>query len=69
LKPGDIYKSQKLRSIEILFCTDGAATLSDHGTDHGISLKKGVSAMIPAAVAGYEIKGEAFFYKASVPLK
>ena len=69
LKPGDIYKSKKQRSADILLCTDGAATLSDNGTDHSISLQKGVSAMIPAAVAGYEIKGEAEFYKASVPLK
>ena len=69
LNPGGIYKGKKQRSAEILLCTDGAATLSDIGTDHRITLKKGVSIMIPAAVAGYEIKGEAVFYKAAVPLK
>ena len=68
LKPGEIYKSKKQRSAEILLCTDGTATLSDIGTDHSISFKKGVSIIVPATVAGYEIKGEAVFHKAAVPL-
>jgi hypothetical protein len=69
LKPGEIYKSKKQRSAEILLCIGGKATLSDIGTDHSISLNKGVSIIVPATVAGYEIKGEAVFYKAAVPLK
>jgi mannose-6-phosphate isomerase len=69
LKPGEIYKGKKHRSAEILLCMDGTATLSDIGTDHRISIKKGVSLIIPAVVAGYEMKGEAIFYKASVPSK
>jgi mannose-6-phosphate isomerase len=67
LKPNNIYTSKKQRSAEILLCSDGVATLSDIGTDHRISVKKGASLIIPAAVTGYEIKGEAVFYKASVP--
>lgn len=69
LKSADIYKSKVQRSAEIMLCVDGAAVLNDTGTDHRISLKKGMSVLIPAAVAGYAIKGEAVFYKASVPLK
>jgi mannose-6-phosphate isomerase len=68
LKPGDIYKGKKQRSAEILLCTDGAAALDDIGIGNRISLRKGVSVMIPAAVVGYEMKGEAVCYKASVPL-
>jgi mannose-6-phosphate isomerase class I len=69
LKPGEIYESKKQRSAEILLCTDGTATLSDIGIDHSISFKKGVSIIVPATVAGYEIKGQAVFHKAAVPLK
>ena len=69
LKPGEIHQSKKQRSAEILLCTDGTANLNDIGADHSISLKKGVSIIVPAAVAGYEMKGEAVLYKASVPLK
>jgi mannose-6-phosphate isomerase class I len=68
LKPDDLYKSKKQRSAEILLCTDGAAELKDIGTDHKMSLKKGVSVIVPAAVSGYEMKGTAIFYKAAVPL-
>ena len=69
LKPNEVYKGKEQRSAEILLCTDGAATLSDIGTDHRISINKGVSLIVPAAVTGYEMKGEAVFYKASVPSK
>jgi mannose-6-phosphate isomerase len=68
LKPDDLYKSKKQRSAEILLCTDGAAELKDIGTDHKMSLKKGVSVIVPAAVSEYEMKGTAIFYKAAVPL-
>ena len=68
LKSGDIYRGKKQRSAEIMLCTDGAAALNDTGTGNSLSLAKGMSVLIPAAVAGYEMKGEAVFYKASVPL-
>jgi mannose-6-phosphate isomerase len=69
LKPNDKYKSKRQRSAEILLCTDGSAELEDLGTGHKISLSKGVSAIVPAVVNRYQMKGTAIFYKASVPLK
>jgi mannose-6-phosphate isomerase len=67
LEPGDTYRGRKQRAAEILLCTDGAAVLNDIGSANKISLKKGTSVIVPAAVAGYEMKGKGVFYKASVP--
>ena len=69
LKPNDHYKSKQQRSAEILLCTDGSAELRDLGARQTISLQKGASAIVPAAVNGYEMRGSAIIYKASVPLK
>jgi mannose-6-phosphate isomerase len=69
LKPNDRYKSKRQRSAEILLCTDGSAELKDVGTGHKIPLNKGASVIVPSAVNGYEMRGNAIIYKASVPLK
>ena len=51
----------------ILLCTQGSAILSDAGKNHDTDIRKGMSALVPAAVAAYQIRGDARFYKASVP--
>ena len=62
------FSSPSVRSVEIVICTDGKAIFSDPGTDAALTLKKGESALIPAAVARYQIKGTATLYKAAVPV-
>jgi len=64
---GSPYQSLESRSVEILLCTEGAACLKDNGSQELINIKKGDSAIIPAAVVGYSISGDALIYKAAVP--
>jgi len=64
---GNPYQSSESRSVEIMLCTEGTAYLKDEGTQEIINIKKGESAIIPAAVIGYSITGDALIYKAAVP--
>jgi mannose-6-phosphate isomerase len=64
---GSPYQSSESRSVEIILCTEGTAYLKDEGTQEIINIKKGESAIIPAAVIGYSITGDALIYKAAVP--
>ncbi len=63
---GSPYRSSKSRSVEIMLCTQGTADLKDNGTQEIINIKKGDSAIIPAAVTSYSIAGDALIYKAAV---
>ena len=64
----DEYRSADERSVEIMICTDGEATIYEHGMTEVLSIKKGDSLLVPASVSRYTIKGSASLYKASVPL-
>jgi mannose-6-phosphate isomerase len=64
---GSPYQSSESRSVEIMLCTEGTAYLMDKGTQEIINIKKGDSVLIPAAVIGYSITGDALIYKAAVP--
>lgn len=66
VKKDRALKSSVNRSIEILLCTDGQATLSN--PDDALVIRKGMSVIIPAAAAAYNIKGQATVFKASVPV-
>ena len=68
LPENESYLRLNGRSVEILLCTEGRAELMDMDRKDHLSLKKGMSAIIPAAVKGYKIKGQATFYKAAVPI-
>ncbi|MBW2569731.1 MAG: hypothetical protein JRD93_15800 [Deltaproteobacteria bacterium] len=48
-------------------CSDGEATIKDIVKNVSVALVKGASAVIPASVKKYGIKGEGTLYKASVP--
>ena len=61
------YRSSEARSVEIMLCTEGAASIKDTGTQETIDINKGDSILIPAAVSGYQISGNALIYKAAVP--
>ena len=68
LNSGAIYRSPADRSVEILLCTRGISTLTDCGSQTETRLQQGISALIPAAVERYTIRGEGTFYKAAVPI-
>jgi len=62
------FTSFRDRSVEIMICTEGEASIKDLGTCEILSLIRGRSVVVPAAVVQYRIDGEATLYKASVPL-
>jgi len=62
------YHSAGRRSVEIILCTDGSATITDLGKNDNVFVERGKSIVIPAVVEKYRIKGNATFYKAAVPL-
>jgi len=64
---GISYESPKNRSVEIIICTAGNASVKTVGKDETLELSSGSSIFIPAAVQKYCIAGEATLYKASVP--
>jgi mannose-6-phosphate isomerase len=63
------YFSPTDRGIEILLCTTGAGKITDQGTGEEIALPKGRAVLIPSAVKGYSLEGEAVVYKAAVPMR
>ena len=66
------YHSSADRSVEILLCVDGRATIKEADESGELTVSKGVSVLIPASVRKYDIIGDAIgdtvFYKASVPI-
>jgi len=54
-------------SVEILLCTEGAATITDMSGDDHLALKKGMSVIVTASALQYHLSGQAVLYKASVP--
>ena len=68
LKPGAVYQSPRQRSVEIVICTEGTLGLTDLGNRIETALPQGASAVIPAAVKSYAIRGQGICYKAAVPV-
>ena len=64
---GTLYESQRERSVEIMICAQGEATISELPGGEVTTLTRGVSILVPAAVEQYVIEGNAKMYKASVP--
>lgn len=57
------------KSAEILLCMNGKAKITGFSQKKdAIMIEKGMSVIIPAGVDEYGIKGNAVFYKASVPI-
>jgi mannose-6-phosphate isomerase len=61
------YVRSTAESAAILLCTDGAAQIHEMESGSKLKFKKGDSAIVPAAVENYEIRGQAVLFKASVP--
>lgn len=68
LKPGAVYVNSMQRSVEIVICTRGTVAVTDTGNQIETPLAQGASAVIPATVKGYAIKGQGICYKAAVPI-
>ncbi len=60
-----VFRNQ---SAEILLCTQGKAEFSESGSDQTTEVGKGMSVLVTALAKQYRIRGNAVFYKASVPL-
>jgi mannose-6-phosphate isomerase len=67
LNGGGTYQSPKTRSVEILICTRGNVTIIDRQDLTETHLQQGASALVPASIEGYSIKGKGTCYKAGVP--
>ena len=67
LKREDTYRSAENRSVEIIICTRGIVTIIDCHDQTETPLRNGNSAIVPASVKQYSIKGEGTCYKAGVP--
>ena len=65
---GGSFTSPKERSVEIMICMEGEARVTDLGAGDVLSIKKGTSFIVPAAVEQYRIEGKTKIYKAAVPL-
>jgi mannose-6-phosphate isomerase len=68
LNSAAIYRSPKNRSVEILICTRGNLAILDQSDRTETRLPQGASALVPASVERYTIKGQGTCYKAAVPL-
>ncbi len=67
LSPQSDYVSPSNRSVEIFLCTEGAAVITDVKRSESLSVSRGTSVLVPAAVAQYRLTGSAVLYRASVP--
>jgi mannose-6-phosphate isomerase len=67
LDSGDTYAGQIDRSAEILLCTSGEHRIAETDSMNPLTLDKGASVLIPAAVPGYTIQGRGVIYRAAVP--
>lgn len=68
LHEGSSFTSPKERSVEIMICIKGDALVTDLGAGDVLSITKGKSFIVPAAVQQYRIEGQARIYRAAVPL-
>ena len=61
------YRCSENHGLEILLCMKGSATITQGTEKTLLNIEKGSSVLIPANAGTYEIRGEAFFFKASIP--
>jgi len=66
---GAPFIGARKRSVEMMICTKGQATVTDLEDGEHIGLTRGSSIVVPAAVEQYRIEGEATLFKAAVPLE
>jgi mannose-6-phosphate isomerase class I len=62
-----VVESAGRRSVEILFCAEGAAEVCDSSRGSATRLPQGAAALVPAAVEAYRLEGHATVFRAGVP--
>jgi mannose-6-phosphate isomerase len=67
VRSGAPFDAAPERSVEILLCTQGGCRLEEAGGGDEVALARGRAAIVPAALAGYRIRGDATLFRASVP--
>jgi mannose-6-phosphate isomerase len=63
------YQSGLKRGAEILLCTEGKGLIQNTDRRQNLEIHQGQSILVPAAVGGYRISGNAIIYKAGTPLE
>jgi len=61
------YSAPARRSVEILLCVEGEGRLGDPAGVGEVALRRGQSALIPAAAGAYRLSGAGRLYKAGLP--
>ncbi len=69
LRHSSDYRASLHRSIELLICVEGRGEISYGHPKLWIRFAKGDTFVVPAAVAGYRLTGEALLYRADVPIE
>jgi mannose-6-phosphate isomerase len=64
---GTPFTGARNRSVEMMICTKGEATIKDLGDGMTTDLTRGIAVIVPSAVEQYRIEGDATIYKAAVP--
>jgi mannose-6-phosphate isomerase class I len=64
---GEPYTSPTGRSVEIMICTGGSASVRDEESGNTLAIGRGDSVLVSATVRQYTIEGKAKLYKAFVP--
>ena len=64
--PQRAYACVMDRAVEILLCTAGQCRLSANSGESSLELRRGESALLPAALGGYRVEGEAQIFRAQV---
>jgi len=60
------YQSRQVNGPEILLCTEGQAEIRWNTSDESLTIRKGNSLLVPAAINNYRISGQSRIYKAAV---
>jgi mannose-6-phosphate isomerase len=66
--PDRPFESGSRGAVEILFCSDGNATLADTAHVESTPLARGAAVVVPAALGAYSLRGDATVYRAIVPV-
>lgn len=67
ISAGAAYEQKSGGTIQILLAMEGQAMVSWKGGSRHLVLERGASALVPAAVDGYRLSGDAVIYVAGVP--
>jgi len=61
------FESEDERNVEILFCSEGSARITQAGEGPELRAQRGTAWLVPASAPLYRIEGTATFYRATVP--